>query len=192
MTTNAVTTGSLFGIGDVSAQFLFPTADMASTNRKKKERNSYDFARTARAVIYGSMIFSFIGDKWYKFLNFKVVLPIKPKYSWFNQLYRVTVDQLLFAPLGLPFYFGCMTAMEGKSMKYAKEKIKEQWWDTLKTNWLVWPAFQLFNFSLVPIQHRLLAVNVVAIFWNTFLSYKNSISLEGSKKLPVHYPPAVE
>ena len=58
-------TGVLFGVGDVSAQFLFPTS---------KLDKSYDYKRTARAVIYGSLIFSFIGDKWYKILNNNICL----------------------------------------------------------------------------------------------------------------------
>ncbi|CAL9734368.1 protein Sym1p [Monosporozyma servazzii] len=198
-TTNAIMTGSLFGLGDVSAQLFFshseypvekgaetPSANILNTVKH------YDFPRTARAVIYGSLIFSFIGDKWYKILRYKVKIPNKGNSDWANRLLRVSVDQLAFAPLSLPFYFGCMTTMEGHSLDVAKKKINDQWWSTLKTNWTVWPLFQAINFSFVPLQHQLLAVNVVAIFWNTYLSYKNSITTSESKKRPVHYPPVVE
>ena len=181
-TTNAIMTGALFGIGDVSAQLLFPTS---------KIDKGYDYKRTARAVVYGSLIFSFIGDKWYKILNNRIYMGNKPQYHWSNMVLRVAVDQLAFAPLGLPFYFTCMSIMEGRSFDVAKLKIKEQWWPTLLTNWAVWPVFQAVNFSVVPLQHRLLAVNVVAIFWNTYLSYKNSKVTE-EYKVPVHYPPVVE
>lgn len=181
--TNAIVTGTLFGLGDAIAQLVFSNDD---------KDVKYDYARTARSVIYGSMVFSFIGDKWFKFLNNKVNLPNVPHSKWSNVLYRVGVDQLSFAPLVIPFYFGCLTLMEGKSLGVAKQKIEDRWWDTLKTNWAVWPAFQLINFSVVPLQHRLLAVNCIAVFWNTYLSYKNSIASTDDEKSPVYSPPIVD
>lgn len=198
-TTNAIMTGSLFGLGDVSAQLFFSHSEYpvekgtgTSSASIVSTVKNYDFPRTARAVVYGSLIFSFIGDKWYKILRYKVKLPNKSSSDWTNRLLRVSVDQLAFAPLSLPFYFGCMATMEGKSVEVAKKKINDQWWSTLKTNWTVWPLFQAINFSFVPVQHQLLAVNMVAIFWNTYLSYKNSITTTESEKRPVHYPPVVE
>ncbi|CCF56469.1 hypothetical protein KAFR_0B01700 [Kazachstania africana CBS 2517] len=196
-TTNAVTTGALFGAGDVSAQFLFPYTEHKGTieskeNHKRKVAWKYDFSRTARAIVYGSLIFSFVGDRWYKFLNYKVKLPNKPSNHYTNLLCRVGVDQLGFAPISLPFYFMCMSAMEGKSFDDAKIKVKTQWWNTLVTNWCVWPLFQAVNFSLIPVQHRLLAVNTISIFWNTFLSFKNSYIPVEKERYPVYYPPVAE
>lgn len=181
--TNAIMTGTLFGVGDVIAQLGFP---------QKGADNKYNFARTARSVIYGSMIFSFIGDKWFKFLSQKVALPNRPNGHWTNTLFRVGVDQATFAPTSIPFYFGCLTLMEGRSLEDAKKKINDRWWETLRANWAVWPAFQCFNFTFVPLQHRLLAVNAVAIFWNTYLSYKNSLATSPQDKTPVYSPPIVD
>lgn len=178
--TNGIMTGSLFGIGDAVAQVFFPE------NGKKK----YDAARTFRAVFYGSIIFAPIGDKWYKFLNGKIVL--KPGENWINNIARVLCDQLIFAPACIPVYYGVMTLFEGKSIASAKEKIQNNFSSTLVTNWYVWPWVQLLNFSVVPVHHRLLTVNFVAIFWNTFLSIKNSKVTDDNKKIPVNYPPIPE
>lgn len=192
--TNSIMTGALFGIGDVSAQLFFPTSPELPPSAQDigSSTPSYDIPRTMRAVVYGSMIFSFIGDKWYRILNSKVRIKGLNPTDWRNMVLKVGVDQLGFAPLGLPFYFGCMSLLEGKGLGAAQEKIKLQWWDTLKTNWCVWPMFQLINFSLVPVQHRLLAANVVAIFWNTFLSYTNSQITSKDHRLTVQYPPTVQ
>ncbi|QLL32089.1 hypothetical protein HG536_0C02580 [Torulaspora globosa] len=184
--TNAIMTGTLFGAGDIIAQLGFSEKGPDGKGAK------YDYARTARSVIYGSLIFSFMGDKWFKFLNNKVNLPNTPKTHWTNIAFKVGFDQMTFAPTVIPFYFGCLTLMEGKSLNDAQKKIQDRWWDTLRANWAVWPAFQCVNFTFVPVQHRLLAVNVVAIFWNTFLSYKNSLSTSGEKKTPVYSPPIVD
>lgn len=184
--TNSVTTGTLFGLGDVIAQLGFPQKGPDG------KRGKYDYARTARSVIYGSLVFSFIGDKWFKFLNNKVVLPNTPNSHWTNIAFKVGFDQMTFAPSVIPFYFGCLTLMEGKTLKDAEKKIQDRWWDTLRANWAVWPAFQCINFAFVPVQHRLLAVNTIAIFWNTYLSYKNSLSTSAENKTPVYSPPIVD
>lgn len=176
-------TGGLFGTGDIIAQVFFPGSE---SSRK------YDYMRTARSIAYGSLIFSFIGDKWFRFVNDKLILPKTAPSHWKNTLFRVAVDQTLFAPMLIPIYFGCLTVMEGKSLAAAKQKIDDGWWETLKRSWYIWPPFQLLNFSVVPVQHRLLAVNCLAIFWNTYLSYKNSILLPTEKKAPVNYPPIAE
>ena len=40
------------------------------------------------------------------------------------------------------------------------------------TNWTVWVPVQILNFSLIPLHHRLMFSNVIALLWNTYLSYK--------------------
>lgn len=199
-------TGTLFGVGDMSAQLLFEQSEFPKNIKRGQDIDdlhsaksmnvinhyNYDWCRTLRSIIYGSLIFSFIGDKWYKVLNYKIRLPQSSVNSWNNRFLRVGVDQIFFAPVSLPFYFTCMTILEGNPIQIAKLKIREQWWVTLRTNWLIWPIVQTINFSFVPLPYQLLTVNVVAIFWNTFLSYKNSnIDLE-AKKYSVLYPPAAE
>ena len=43
------------------------------------------------------------------------------------------------------------------------EKLKSSYTSTLLTNWMVWPAVQLVNFKLVPLNHRLLVVNLISL-----------------------------
>lgn len=64
-----------------------------------------------------------------------------------------------------------MAILEGGS---PSEKLEQSYWAGLKANWAVWPAVQAINFTLVPLQHRVLVVNIVSLGWNCFLSYLNS------------------
>lgn len=50
--------------------------------------------------------------------------------------------------------------MEGSS---PQDKLKSSYSTALKKNWTVWPAVQLVNFKLVPLEHRVLVVNVVSL-----------------------------
>lgn len=96
-----------------------------------------------------------------------------------NTIARVAIDQGIFAPfIGIPLYYSAMTAMEGGDGEAMKKKIKDNWWSTLTTNWMVWPGIQALNFGFVPVQLRLLVVNVVSIGWNCYLLMVMNDSIE--------------
>ncbi|KAI5953647.1 SYM1 [Candida jiufengensis] len=168
---NVCSTGILLGSGDVLAQWLFPM----------HPNQPFDYLRTLRAVIYGSIIFAPIGHEWYKILNTKIKWHGKNERT-ISTLLRVGVDQLFFSPIiGIPLYYTAMTILENKRpfIENIQEKFHTSYWVTLKGNWLVWPFFQFLNFYLLPVHYRLLAVNVVSIAWNTYLSYiNNNYSIE--------------
>ena len=81
--------------------------------------------------------------------------------------------------------------MEGNDPKQA---LQDKYLTAVKKNWMVWPAVQFTNFKYVPLEHRVLVVNIVSlgelsmvIFavmvradfvtgWNCYLSYLNSSS----------------
>ena len=50
--------------------------------------------------------------------------------------------------------------MEGTS---PKDKLDSTYAQALKKNWMVWPWVQAVNFKLVPLEHRVLVVNVVSL-----------------------------
>lgn len=167
LVSNMITTGILFGTGDVIAQTFFTRED------------KYDTMRTLRNVVYGAFVFAPIGNKLYVTLNNRVFFPFKIQgvgvktRKLLDTTSRVAVDQLCWSPIGIALYFSCMTLMEGKGIGEIRRRCREKYVETLITNWEVWPLFQLANFALVPVAFRLLCVNVVSIVWNSFLSYEN-------------------
>ncbi|XP_072536052.1 mitochondrial inner membrane protein Mpv17 isoform X2 [Salminus brasiliensis] len=44
--------------------------------------------------------------------------------------------------------------------------------DALISNYYLWPAVQIANFYFIPLHHRLAVVQVVAVVWNSYLSWK--------------------
>ena len=66
--------------------------------------------------------------------------------------------------------------------KRAWEDLKKNIGNTMLVNYSVWPFIMIINFLLVPYkvivvvwindQYQTLLVNIVSIFWTTFLSFK--------------------
>lgn len=104
---------------------------------------------------------------WFKFLSTRIHTRSKTT----TILTRVGLDQLVFTPMNLACFLSYMAYMEGSSVQ---KRLQDTYWQVLKTNWMIWPAVQLVNFGVVPLEHRVLVVNVVALGWNCYLSYMNS------------------
>jgi len=84
---------------------------------------------------------------------------------------RVACDQLLFAPTFIGVFLSSMAILEGKS---PRENLDKNYFNALKANYMIWPAVQGVNFKLIPLEHRVLFVNVISIGWNCYLSWLNS------------------
>lgn len=110
------------------------------------------FTYRPQIVIFGPMVVH-----WYRFLERAIKIPGRPNAEI---LARVATDQLVFTPVNMLFFFSTLSVMEGGN---PKDKLDANYWTGLKTNWMVWPAVQLVNFKLVPLDHRLLVVNFISL-----------------------------
>ncbi|KAL7748270.1 Protein required for ethanol metabolism [Sorochytrium milnesiophthora] len=158
--TQCVATGALFGLGDVLAQ----------QGVEKKGWSKHDWSRTARLSAFGLVLAGPSLTLWYRFLDRRVRLanPIA------NLLTRVALDQFAFSPVSMATFFAVNGVMEGLDMGEIREKLRNSYWTGLVSNWKVWPGIQLLNFYFVPVNHRTLVVNTVALGWNTYLSDLNN------------------
>ncbi|KAL1835853.1 hypothetical protein VTJ49DRAFT_5972 [Mycothermus thermophilus] len=142
--TQAVTTSFLFAIGDIAAQQLVD----------RKGLRDHDYVRTGRMALYGGVIFGPCAATWFRLLSRHVTLSTPTA----TTLARVACDQGIFAPTFIGVFLSSMAVLEGGS---PREKLQSTYKQALLSNWMVWPFVQLANFSLVPLQHRLLFVNVI-------------------------------
>ncbi|RAL62480.1 hypothetical protein DID88_005045 [Monilinia fructigena] len=154
--TQSVTSAILFATGDVLAQQLV----------EKKGIKEHEIARTGRMALYGGAIFGPIATNWFKFLQNNVVLKNKN----LEMAARVAADQCIVAPLNLGLFLTTMSVLEGTD---PKKKLEANYSTALQKNYMIWPAVQAVNFKLVPLEHRVLVVNIVSLGWNCYLSYLN-------------------
>ena len=53
-------------------------------------------------------------------------------------------------------------------------EVRLKLWPTLLTGWKVWPFISFINFMFVPMPFQVAFINVVSIFWSTYMSYMKS------------------
>ncbi|CCF51910.1 hypothetical protein NDA11_005040 [Ustilago hordei] len=149
---------------------LFATGDTIAQQLVEKRRSAHDIPRTFRLALYGGCIFSPLASMWFGKVLERVQFGWKPA----NIVTKVALDQGIASPAFVAMFFSVTSLMQGKTVEQAKLKVKHNWWSTLKTAWALWIPVQAINMALVPVNGRLLFVNVVSIFWNTFLSIKSA------------------
>ncbi|OCK77323.1 hypothetical protein K432DRAFT_384777 [Lepidopterella palustris CBS 459.81] len=163
--TQSVTTAILFATGDTMAQ--------QGVERVGIEK--HDLARTGRMALYGGAIFGPAATTWFKFLQSRVQLT-NPNATI---LARVACDQFIFAPTNMFVFLSTMATLEGTD---PKKKLDQTYKQALTKNWMVWPWVQMVNFKFVPLEHRVLVVNIISLGWNCYLSYLNSAGGTADKK----------
>ncbi|KRY35939.1 Protein SYM1 [Trichinella spiralis] len=158
--TQMLITGFLMGAGDVSSQIFIET---------KKKPKRFDFVRTARFICIGSFFFAPLLKSWFAFLQNRIHCKAYPRLSPVKRLFA---DQIICSPVVLASFLVLLRTLEMKPIKTAFHQCRTQFWDIYLTGLKVWPFMQLVNFYLVPLEHRILVVQMVAIFWNTYLAWK--------------------
>lgn len=111
---------------------------------------------------YGGLIFAPLVVHWYRLLQHVQVSSSRT----LTILARVALDQGVFTPCNLALFFTSMEVMEARGtsgVEGVRKKLGESWWKGLRANWTLWPAVQVVNFRFVPLEHRVLVVNVVSI-----------------------------
>ncbi|KAL4868368.1 hypothetical protein BDV12DRAFT_104382 [Aspergillus spectabilis] len=131
----------------------------------------FDFERLTRFMSYGFFMAP-IQFKWFGFLS--RTFPLGKTNPTMSAMKRVAFDQLLFAPFGLVCFFSFMTVAEGGGRRALTRKLQDIYLPTLKANFVLWPAVQILNFRVVPIQFQIPFVSSVGIAWTAYLSLTNS------------------
>ncbi|CAL9691881.1 unnamed protein product [Knipowitschia caucasica] len=155
-TVQIITAGSLVGLGDVASQQLI-----------ERKGLNHNVQRTIKMMGIG---FCFVGPvigSWYKVLD-KLVLGTSKTAA----MKKMLVDQLCFAPCFLGSFLLLSGALNGLSNEQNLQKFRRDYPDALIANYYLWPPVQIANFYFIPLHHRLAVVQVVAVIWNSYLTWK--------------------
>lgn len=158
-------------IHELEGKVPWPEPDYLSPNAQRKLPPPFDFERMVRFMAY-PCIMAPAQLRWFAFLS--STFPLGGGKSTVNAMKRVAFDQLLFAPVGLGCFFAFMTVAEGGGRRAVVRKFQDVYVPALKANFLIWPAVQMLNFRVIPIQFQIPFVSTVGIAWTAYLSLTNS------------------
>lgn len=145
----------------------------------------FDFERLTRFMAYGFCMAP-LQFRWFKFLE--KTFPITKTAAFVPAMKRVVFDQLIFAPFGLGVFFTAMTVAEGGGRRAVEQKLRDMYVPTLKANFMLWPAVQVINFRLMPVQFQLPFVSTVGIAWTAYLSLTNAAEDAQQAKAATYSP----
>ncbi|KAI0206367.1 hypothetical protein F4808DRAFT_117357 [Astrocystis sublimbata] len=134
----------------------------------EKGGRKHDWARTARSLAIGGSA-AIPGYIWFSFLarsfNYSSLL--------LSVGVKVAVNQLTFTPLFNVYFFGAQALLSGDSAAEAWRRVC----NTVPVSWVnsckLWPAVTAFNFAFIPFEYRSIFGGVVAVGWQTYLSFLN-------------------
>ena len=88
---------------------------------------------------------------------------------------KVVIERAIFAPLFLFLYKLLIPLFQGQHIYDVIKRLPQGFLKTLLINILVWSPFSYININYVPIEKRVLAANLMGLFWTCFLSYQSSL-----------------
>ncbi|KAL1582103.1 hypothetical protein WHR41_09226 [Cladosporium halotolerans] len=160
-------------IHDLEGKGPWPEPDYLSHKAQKLLPPPFDFERMVRFMAF-PCIMAPLQLRWFAFLNNAFPVGVAGASSTAAAMKRVAFDQLIFAPGGLACFFTFMTVCEGGGKRAVTRKFQDVYVPTLKANFLIWPAVQMLNFRVMPIQFQIPFVSAIGIAWTAYLSLTNS------------------
>eukprot|EP00980_Cylindrotheca_fusiformis_P016685 scaffold5024_cov136-Cylindrotheca_fusiformis.AAC.14 len=165
--TKSVTSCATNAFSDILCQKLIQNSDVKGveeTNTLEKERL---FHAAATGLVWSGPVTHF----WYIILFGKLVSFNEPMLALASQ---ILLDATLFSPVVVSGYFALRSILEGTGWKGIREKWSTRLFSTVVGAWKFWPAVNVVNFSIVPMEFRVLYINVLSVFWSGYLTYVNS------------------
>ncbi|KAK9832665.1 hypothetical protein WJX84_000081 [Apatococcus fuscideae] len=160
MFTKSWTSGVLSAVGDVMAQLFVEQRSLSEVELYRM------FCFTLMSCCIGPLL-----HLWFIFMS-----RIIKAEGTSGAIYRLLLDQGLFAPFMVGLMMSLVVTMEGNP-GIVPDKLRQDWKSTVLANWKLWVPCQFVNFRFVPQQLQVLVVNLVALIWNTYLSYASHTSI---------------
>ncbi|XP_015607859.1 mpv17-like protein 2 [Cephus cinctus] len=184
LATNIVSCGVMMGIGDWLQQRgehwkrhhlpkYFPTEIvedeiMKEDLPKKTEDNSsyeHDYMRTRNMVTVGLMQGPF------HHYFYAVLDRVLPGRNTSSVMKKTFIDQIVASPTCLAIFFFGIGAMEQRKIEDINDEVKLKFVDTWKVDCCFWPPTQFVNFLFVPVQYRVIYINLMTMIYDIFLSH---------------------
>lgn len=141
--------------------------------------SDYDVMRTVRMAAYGMFVGGPALCWWYLRLH-KLVPQVEGRGRAMAKFIatKVALDQFVFCPPEMAFFFVSTSFMEGGSWADAWARLRQDFLHTFIMDIYVWVPLQIINFLWVPHIFQGVFVHVGNLGWNAYLSHVKHSRLE--------------
>ncbi|MCJ1250774.1 hypothetical protein MMC30_008002 [Trapelia coarctata] len=91
-----------------------------------------------------------------------------------NTAIKFALDQTVGATVNNIFFLGLISVLRGKSLAGCVEKITEDLWPIMLAGYKLWPLVSIFNFTVVPMEKRIVVGSIVGVGWGVYLALKTA------------------
>lgn len=156
--TKAVTSATVYAIGDVIAQKTEGTSV-----------DNLDRARTLRSMLAGLVGHGPLSHVWYNVSEnfFENVLHLT---VWWSFIPKIAVDQFFWGPIWNNTYLLLLGIMKGDPLEDIWNDVKRTTVPLVLSGLKLWPLAHCVTYGLMPVENRLLWVDFVEIAWVTILA----------------------
>lgn len=160
--TKACTSCATFSLTDCIAQWR---------ERRKDQLVSHDILRTAQKGAFGLLWLGPLNHVFWGTSKFGLEYWL-PGPSWRAVMMRVAVDQMTVMPLNMVVFLSWPYLLHG-DFYAARDSIKHSFWPSFTFALSIWPLVHPLSFRYVPLEHRLLVLNVCSIGVFSYATWVN-------------------
>lgn len=149
-------TGSLMLISDVCAQLIV-------------DHNDYDLIRTLRFGLFG---FAIGGP--FNVWRFRLLDRFIKDTSLRGSVKKAVIDQIVVPPAFTALLFAYLGLAKQLSWEEMKVSFETDCVEVTINSYKVFPLVSIISFAVLPKHHRIVFFNLVALFWNVYVSHASS------------------
>lgn len=86
---------------------------------------------------------------------------------------KVAINQAFFTPIFNTYFFGSQALLSGDSLRQSWDRVRATVPVSVVNSCKIWPAVTAVSFAYLPLEYRALFAGVVAVGWQTYLSFLN-------------------
>ena len=151
----------------------FTTTDVLAQwrERRKAPMQRHDLIRTAGNGLFGLLWLGPLNHIFWSMPSSRFCLEYYwPGPSWRAVFTRVAVDQVTNMPLNMVVFLAWHPLLTGRPMD-AVTNVRKAFWPSYTFALSMWPWIHPLSFKYVPLEHRLLVLNVCSIGVFSYATY---------------------
>ncbi|GES62933.1 integral membrane protein [Aspergillus terreus] len=94
----------------------------------------------------------------------------KPRLNVKNTVVKITIDQTVGAVWNTVLFIATLGLLRGEAFEAILDQIRTDFWPMVIAGLKLWPLVSIMNFTVVPVDQRLLVGSLFGVVWAVYLS----------------------